>query len=112
MECVKNHAAHHRVNLATLEIMSRQQLLKELSTYYNLKFMQPTLHCVPLADGSVATVPIFNIKSMLLSILNDPLRMRKENFAPDYDIFTGQAMSPITHIDKVHSGSLWEHAHH
>ncbi len=29
--------------------------------------------------------------------------MRKENFAPDYDIFTGQAMSPITHIDKVHS---------
>ncbi len=112
MECVKKHAAHQCVNFATLEIMSRQQLLKELSKYYNLKFMQPTLHCIPLADGSVATVPIFNIKSLLLSFLNDPLCMRKENFAPDYDIFTGQATSPITHIDKVHSGSLWEPARH
>ncbi len=44
MEFVKNHAAHNLINFATLEIMSRQQLLKELSKYYNLKFMQPTLH--------------------------------------------------------------------
>jgi hypothetical protein len=35
MECVKKHATHHRVNFATLEIMSRQQFLKELSKYYN-----------------------------------------------------------------------------
>jgi hypothetical protein len=32
--------------------------------------------------------------------------MTKEN------LFTGQATSPITHIDKVYSGSLWEPAHH
>ncbi len=68
--------------------------------------MQPTLHHVPLVDGAVATVPIFNVKSLLLSFLNDPLCMRKEIFAPDYDIFTGLATSPITHIDKVNSGSL------
>ncbi len=74
--------------------------------------MQPTLHCIPLADGSVATVSIFNIKSLLLSFLNDSLHMRKENFAPDDDIFTGRATSPITHIDKVHLGSLWEPARH
>ena len=55
--------------------------------------MQPILHRVPLADGSVATVPIFNDESLLLSFLNDSLCMRKEKFAPDYDIFTGQATS-------------------
>jgi hypothetical protein len=92
--------------------MRRQQVLKELSKYYNLKFMQQTLHHVPLVDGSVATVPIFNVKPLLFSFLNDPLHMRKENFAPDYDIFTGRATSPITHIDEVHSGSLGETAHH
>jgi hypothetical protein len=70
--------------------------------------MQPTLHRIPLADGSVATVPIFMIESLLLSLLNDPLHMMKENFAPDYDIFTGWATSSITHIDEVHLGSLWE----
>ncbi len=107
MKCVKKHTAHHCINFATLEtVMSRSLLLKELTKYYNLKFMQPTLHCVPFADGSVVTVPIFNIKSLLLSFLNDPLRIRKENFAPDYDIMTGRAISSITHIDKVHSGSL------
>jgi hypothetical protein len=69
--------------------MSRQQLLRELSKYYNLKFMGPTVHCVSLADGSVATVPIFNVKSLLLSYFNDPLHMRKEKYAPDYVIYTG-----------------------
>ncbi len=67
VECVKKHAVYHRVNFATLAIMSRQQLLIELSKYYNLKFMQPTLHHVPLAGGSVATFPIFNVKSLLHS---------------------------------------------
>ncbi len=38
--------------------------------------------------------------------------MRKENFASDYDIFTGRATSPITHIEKVHLGSLWEQKCH
>jgi hypothetical protein len=74
--------------------------------------MQPILHRIPLADGSVATVPLINVKSLLLSFLNDPLHMRKENFAPGYDIFTGRATSPITHIDKVHLGSLWQPVHH
>jgi hypothetical protein len=74
--------------------------------------MQSTLHCIPLADGSVATVPTFSIKSLLLSFLNDPLHMRKDIFAPDYDIFTGQATSSITHIDKVHLDSLLEQACH
>jgi hypothetical protein len=69
LECVKKHGAHDRVNFATLEIMSRQQLFKKLSNYYNLKFMQPTLHRVPLADGSVVTIPIFNVKSLLLLFL-------------------------------------------
>jgi hypothetical protein len=54
----------------------------------------------------------YKVKSMRLSFLNEPLHMRKENFAPDYDIFTGQATTPITHIDEVHLGSLWEPACH
>ncbi len=62
MKSVRKHAAYHCVNFATLEIKSRQQWLKELSKYYKLKLMQPTLHCIPLADGSMATVPIFNVK--------------------------------------------------
>jgi hypothetical protein len=46
--------------------------------------MQPTLHHIQLADDSVATVPGFNIKSLLLSFLNEPLHMKKEHFTMTY----------------------------
>ncbi len=33
------------------------------------------MHNVALSDGSVATVPIFDVKETLLAFLNDPGRM-------------------------------------
>jgi hypothetical protein len=36
--------------------------------------------------------------------------MRKENFASNYNIFSGKAKKPISTIDEIHTGSLWEHA--
>jgi hypothetical protein len=70
----------------------------------------PTLHSVPLTDGSVATVPIFNVKALLIAFLNDPLRMHQENFASNYDIFTRKAKSPTSTLDEIHTGLLWEQA--
>ncbi len=49
------------------------------------------MYNVALSDGSVATVPIFDVKKTLLAFLNDPGRMRVENIAPDYDPFTGKS---------------------
>ncbi len=46
---------------------------------------------MPLTDGSVAAVPIFDVKALLIAFLNDPLRMHQENLASNYDIFTGKA---------------------
>ncbi len=72
--------------------------------YYHLKFLQPTLHSVPLTDGSVATVLIFDVKALLIAFLNDPLRMHHENFASNYDIFTGKAKLPTSTLDEIHTG--------
>jgi hypothetical protein len=77
------------MDYTTLQILSRKQLVQLLTNnYYQLNFLKPTLHSVPLTDGSVATVPIFDVKALLIAFLNDPLRMRQENFASNYDIFT------------------------
>ncbi len=78
-----------------LQILSRKQLVQLLTKYNQLNFLKPTLHSVPLTDGSVATVPIFDGKALLIAFLNDPLRMHQENFASNYDIFTGKAKSTI-----------------
>jgi hypothetical protein len=53
---------------------------------------------VPLTDGSVGTVTICDVKALLIAFLNDPLRMRQENFASNYDIFTGKAKLPTSTI--------------
>jgi hypothetical protein len=36
--------------------------------------------------------------------------MRQENFASNYDIFTGKAKLPTSTLDEIHTGSLWEQA--
>jgi hypothetical protein len=81
-----------------------------LTKYYQLNFLKPSLNSVPLTDGSVATVPIFDVKALLIAFLNDPLRMRYENFVSNYDILRGKAKSPTSTLDEIHTGSLWEHA--
>ncbi len=74
----------------------------------SVNFLKPTLHSVPLTDGSVSIVPIFDVKAFLIACLNDPLRMCQENFASNYDIFTRKAKLPTSTLDEIHTGSLWE----
>jgi hypothetical protein len=65
---------------------------------------------VPLIDGSVANVPIFDVKALLIAFLNDPLGMHQENFASNYGIFTGKAKLQTSTLDEIDTGSLWEQA--
>jgi hypothetical protein len=65
------------MDYTTLQILSRKQLVQLLKKYNQLNFLKPTLHSVPLTDGSVATVAILDIKALLVAFLNDPLRMRQ-----------------------------------
>ncbi len=65
---------------------------------------------MPLTDGYVATVLIFDVQTLLIAFLNDPLRMCQENFASNYDIFTGKAKLPTSNLDEIYTGSLWEQA--
>ncbi len=98
------------MDYTTLQILSRKKLVQLLTKYYQLNFLKPKLHSVPLTDGSVDTVPIFDAKALLITFLNDPLRMHQENFASNYDIFTGKAKLSTSTLDEIHTGSLWEQA--
>ncbi len=59
--------------------------------------MKPVLHKITISDGSVVTVPVFDVKAVLLSILHDPQRMRCENFALNYDVSLG-SQRKLLHI--------------
>ncbi len=79
IQCVKAYAIHYNMDYTTLQILSRKQLVQLLTKYYQFNFLKPTLHSVPLTDGSVAPVPIFDVKALLIAFLNDSMRMRQEN---------------------------------
>ncbi len=89
-QCVKAHALYYRVDFTTLQILSRKQLVQVLTKHYQLDLLKPTLHSVPLSNGLVATVSIFDVKAQRIVFLSDPLQMHEENFASNYDIFTGK----------------------
>ena len=108
--CIKKHAVHHDVDFSTLQIMSRSKLVDLLTKYYRLQFLKPNLRTLTLSNGTLATMMIFDVKALLLAFLNDPSKMKQENFASNYDIFTGKAKTQSSIVDEIHTGSLWEPA--
>jgi hypothetical protein len=62
---------------------------------YHVTHLRPK-HCnVILHDGAEVTVPIFNVKPMILDLLTNPFTMDKTNKAEGYDMFTGD-------VDEIH----------
>jgi hypothetical protein len=57
-------------------------------------------------DASVAITPIFDVKAILDTFLYDPLQMREENFAPNYDIFMEKAKVTTLTLGEIHTGLL------
>ena len=56
-----------------------------------------------LSDGGEAVVPTFDVKTMLLSLLNDNSKIIVENIAPNYNLFTGKPIDPSnTDIGEIH----------
>ena len=108
--CISKHAVHHGIDFTSMHMFSREKLVKRLTDLYKLDFLRPTLHHVLLSDNTKATVPIYDVKALLLSFLNDPNRMKNENFAANYDIFSGKPTSTVTDLNEIHTGSAWTDA--
>jgi hypothetical protein len=60
IQCVKAHDIHYNLDYTMLQILSRKQLVQLLTKYYQLNVLKPTLHSVPLIDGSIACENIRN----------------------------------------------------
>jgi hypothetical protein len=108
IRCIRAHAVHYNFNYTTLQILSRKQLVQLLTRKYQLNFLKPTLHSVPLADGCVAAVPIFDFKAILVAFLMIHCECLRKNFAPNYDILTGKAKLTSSTLGEIYNGLLWK----
>ena len=74
-----------------------------------MKQLKPKIVRVPTLNR-YASVPVFDVKSQLLSLLHDPSIMKTENFAEEYDIFTGKTTQEASQYGEVHTGWVFEDA--
>jgi hypothetical protein len=71
---------------------------------------RPTNCNVTLHDGKTVTVPVFDMKEMLVSILTDKTLMLNTIFAEGYNVLTGDVdnNNPCNQkYSKVHTGDAW-----
>ncbi len=72
--------------------------------------LQPTNRNVTLHDGKTVTVPVFDMKEMLISILTDYSLMPNTNFTEGYNVLTGDVNNNNLCNQKygeVHTGDAW-----
>ena len=69
---------------------SRRSLLTSTHKTFIFKTLQPINGTVRLHDNTLVTVPVFDTKHMIVSLLTDPSVMNKKNFAEGYNVLTGK----------------------
>jgi hypothetical protein len=87
----------HQVNEYTLsqdfcihtELQCQKSFLHYMEGFHRIHLLRKTNRNVTFHDGKTVTVPVFDMKEMLISILIDKTLMSNTNFAEDYNILTG-----------------------
>jgi hypothetical protein len=93
---------------ATLK--TRKAFIQLMEKSFHVTHLQPKHTKVKMHDGSVVTVPVFDAKLMILDILLNPICMQESNFAPGYNVFTGDVDKNHDENKKyseIHIGNVW-----
>ncbi len=72
------------------KLPSQKSFLRSIKETYCTHGLRPTNRIVRLHDNSYVTVPVFDTKEMIISLLTDPSLMTDSNFAKGYDVLTGE----------------------
>jgi hypothetical protein len=108
----------HLVNEYTLsqessihtKLQSRKLFLRYMEGSHPTHLLRPTNCNVTLHNGKTVTVPVFDMKEMLISILTDKTLMSNTNFAEGYNVLTGDVdnNNPCNQkFGKIHTGDAW-----
>ena len=91
-------------------LQSRKSFLHSIEDTNCTIGLRPHHGVVRLHDNSRVTVPIFDTKQMIISMLTDPSLMNESNFAEGYNVLTGN----VSHhhpsnqrYGEIHTGDSW-----
>ncbi len=65
---------------------------------------------VKLSSGGVASVAVFDLEAMIVSLLPDERLMSMENFAEGLNVLTGKPEGVNNDLGEIHTGDAWKPA--
>ncbi len=102
---IKSHSYDQCLNFSSHSLKPRSSLLKDLEMNMETSKLRPKDVVVDLTFGGQATVSIFDLETLKLSLLTDPTLMQPKNIAPGYNIFTGRSVGcQDGRYGKIHTG--------
>ncbi len=93
---------------ATLKM--RTAFIQLMEKSFHVTHLRPKHTNFKVHDGSVVTVSVFDAKSMILDILTNPICMQESNFAPGYNVYTGDVdenHDENKRYGEIHTGNAW-----
>ena len=92
------------------KLQTRKSFLRTIEESHGTHLMKPINCTVRLHDNTNVTVPVFDTKAMIISLLTDTSIMTQSNFAEGYNVLTGDVdmNNPCNHkYGEVHTGDAW-----
>ncbi len=109
---IKSHSYDQCLNFLSHSLKPRSSYLKDLERNMETSKLRPKDVVVDLTFGGQATVVIFDLETMIMSLLTDPTLMQPKNIAPGYGIFIRRSVGcQDGRYGKIHTGDAWEPAH-
>ena len=110
---MSNYLKGVKLGSDTSNLMTRKKFITTVEKTFQTEGLKPTHEIIILSDGSHATIAIFDIEYMILSLLTDDHLMKDDNIAEGYDLFTGKIDNNHPHnqnYGEIHTGDAWEPA--
>ncbi len=86
--------------------------MKDLERNMDTSKLKPQDVDVNLTYDGQATISVFDLEIMIISLITDPTLMQPKKIALGYDLFTGKCEGNNTddHYGEIHTGDAWEPA--
>ena len=88
---------------------SRRSTLASTQKTLHSKALQPINGTFRLYNNPLVTVPVFDTKNMIISLLSDLSVTNEKNFAEGYNVLTGMVDNHLANnkYGEVHTGDAW-----
>jgi hypothetical protein len=113
IDIINKYAANGTIGPNMVDLQTRKSFINDMEDAFKSNELKPKHVDVQLSDGTLATISLFDLEFMILSLLNDDNLMHQSNIAEGYDLFTGRSENDHPNNDKyseVHTGDAWKPA--